>query len=62
MGFLSNLYGGRKEDKALRKVMAHISRILDDERFQTRSLGGGEDASDDPCSTDQPSGCTCASR
>ena len=34
MGFLSNLFGGNKEDKALREAMAHIHRILDDEAFQ----------------------------
>jgi len=34
MGFLSNLFGGNKEDKALREAMAHIHRILDDEKFQ----------------------------
>lgn len=34
MGFLSNLFGGNKEDKALREAMAHIYRILDDEQFQ----------------------------
>ena len=28
MGFLSNLFGGNKEDKALREAMAHIHRIL----------------------------------
>ena len=27
MGFLSNLFGGNKEDKALREAMAHIHRI-----------------------------------
>ena len=34
MGFLSNLFGGNEEDKALREAMAHIHRILDDEKFQ----------------------------
>jgi hypothetical protein len=34
MGFLSNLFGGNKEDKALREALAHIHRILDDEAFQ----------------------------
>lgn len=34
MGFLSNLFGGNKEDKALRDALAHIHRILDDEKFQ----------------------------
>jgi hypothetical protein len=32
MGFLSNLFGGNKEDKALREALAHIHRILDDEK------------------------------
>ena len=34
MGFLSNLFGGNKEDKALREALAHIHRILDDDAFQ----------------------------
>ncbi|WP_156969012.1 hypothetical protein [Arenimonas metalli] len=34
MGFLSNLFGGNKEDKALREVFAHINRIIDDEKYQ----------------------------
>lgn len=34
MGFMSDLFGGNKEDKALREAMAHIHRILDDEKFQ----------------------------
>lgn len=34
MGFLSNLLGGNKEDKALREALAQIHRILDDETFQ----------------------------
>ena len=34
MGFLSNLFGGNKEDNALREALAHIHRILDDEKFQ----------------------------
>ena len=34
MGFLSNLFGGNKKDKALREAMAHIHRILEDEKFQ----------------------------
>lgn len=33
MGFLANLFGGNKE-KALREVLAHIHRILDDQAFQ----------------------------
>ncbi|GAB3727142.1 hypothetical protein GCM10028862_03360 [Luteimonas pelagia] len=34
MGFLSNLFGGNKEEKALREAFARIHRILDDEKFQ----------------------------
>lgn len=34
MGFLSNFFGGSKEDKALRESLAQIHRILDDEKFQ----------------------------
>lgn len=34
MGFLSNLFGGNKEDKALREAFAHIHRLIDDEKFQ----------------------------
>lgn len=34
MGFLSSLFGGNKEEKALRDAFAHISRIIDDEKFQ----------------------------
>lgn len=34
MGLLSNLFGGNKEDKALHEAMAHIHRIIEDERFQ----------------------------
>jgi len=34
MGFLSNLFGGNKEDKELREALAQIHRILDDETFQ----------------------------
>jgi len=34
MGFLSNLFGGNKEDKALREALAHIHRILMTEKFQ----------------------------
>ena len=34
MGFLSSLFGGSKEDKALREALSHIQRILDDEKFQ----------------------------
>lgn len=34
MGFLSSLFGGNKEEKALRDAFTHISRIIDDEKFQ----------------------------
>ena len=34
MKFLSNLFGGNKEDKAVREAFAFIHRILDDEKFQ----------------------------
>lgn len=34
MGFLSDLFGGNKEEKALREAFAHIHRILEDEKFQ----------------------------
>jgi hypothetical protein len=34
MGFLSNLFGGNKEQKALEEAFGHIRRILDDEEFQ----------------------------
>lgn len=34
MGFFSNLFGGNKEEKALRDAFAQIHRILDDEQFQ----------------------------
>lgn len=34
MGFLSGLFGGNKEEKALREALSHIHRILDDEKFQ----------------------------
>ena len=34
MGFLSNLFGGNKEDKALREGIGRIRRILEDEQFQ----------------------------
>ncbi len=38
MGFLSNLFGGNKEDKALREMLAQIHRILDDEKYQLELL------------------------
>ncbi len=34
MGFLSNLFGGSKQDKAIRQAFAHIKRVLEDEEFQ----------------------------
>lgn len=34
MGFLSNLFGGNKEQKALQEAFAHIRRILEDEQYQ----------------------------
>ena len=34
MGFLSSLFGGNKEERALRDAFAHINRIIDDEKFQ----------------------------
>lgn len=34
MGIFSRLFGGNKEDKALRDVFEHIRRILEDEKFQ----------------------------
>lgn len=34
MGFFASLFGGNKQDKALRDAFAHIRRLLDDEAFQ----------------------------
>lgn len=34
MGFISNIFGGNKEQKALQEVFRHIQRILEDEEFQ----------------------------
>lgn len=34
MGFLSGLFGGNKQDKALREALGHIKKILEDEEFQ----------------------------
>ena len=34
MGFLSDLFGGNKEDKAVRQALEQIRRIIDDEKFQ----------------------------
>lgn len=33
MGFLSNLFGGNKEDKAQHDALALINRIIEDEKF-----------------------------
>jgi hypothetical protein len=38
MGFLSNLFGGKKEDKALKEAFDHIHRLIDDEKFQLEML------------------------
>ena len=38
MGFLSNLFGGNKEDKALREAMAHIHRIRACQEFCVRGI------------------------
>jgi hypothetical protein len=38
MGFLSNLFGGNKEDKALREALGLINRMIDDEKFQLELL------------------------
>lgn len=34
MGLLSNLFGGKREESALREALAPILRVLDDEKFQ----------------------------
>ncbi|MBK6359452.1 MAG: hypothetical protein IPF39_05770 [Comamonadaceae bacterium] len=34
MGFLSGLFGGNKQDKALQEAFEHIKRVLEDEEFQ----------------------------
>ena len=34
MGFLSGLFGGNKQDKALKQAFEQIRRILEDEEFQ----------------------------
>tara|TARA_R110001592_G_scaffold143304_1_gene365984 strand:- start:16423 stop:17067 length:645 start_codon:yes stop_codon:yes gene_type:complete len=34
MGFISKLFGGNKEDKALHEAFGQIRRILEDEKFQ----------------------------
>jgi hypothetical protein len=34
MGFISKLFGGNEEDKALREAFEQIRRILEDEKFQ----------------------------
>lgn len=38
MGFFSNLFGGNKEDKALREALGLIHRIIDDEKYQLELL------------------------
>lgn len=38
MGFLSDFFGGKKEDKALREVFEKIRRLLEDENFQIELL------------------------
>jgi hypothetical protein len=38
MGFLSNVFGGNKEDKALREAFGLINRMIDDEKFQLELL------------------------
>ena len=38
MGFLSNLFGGNKQNDALREALAKIHRIIDDEQFQLDML------------------------
>ncbi|MDR2012495.1 MAG: hypothetical protein LBQ20_05530 [Rhodanobacter sp.] len=38
MGFLSNLFVGNKEDKALREALGLIHRIIDDEKYQLELL------------------------
>jgi hypothetical protein len=38
MGFISNLFGGNKEEKALREALGQIHRILEDEEFQLEML------------------------
>ncbi len=34
MGFLSNLFGGNKEESAIQQALAQIRRIIEDEKFQ----------------------------
>lgn len=38
MGFISKLFGGNKEDKALQEALGQIRRILEDEQFQLDML------------------------
>lgn len=38
MGFLSNLFGENKEDKALREALGLMNRMIDDEKFQLELL------------------------
>jgi len=39
MGFLSNLFGEKKEDKALKEALGLIHRILEDEQYQLEMTG-----------------------
>lgn len=38
MGFLSNIFGGKKEDNVLKEAFHRISRILEDEQFQLEMI------------------------
>ena len=38
MGFISNLFGGSKETKALRDALAEVRRLIEDERYQLEVL------------------------
>lgn len=38
MGFISSLFGGNKDERALREALGHIRRILDDEQFQLEMI------------------------
>lgn len=38
MGFFSNLFGGNKEQKALKETLRHIRKILEDEEYQLDML------------------------
>lgn len=39
MGFLSKIFGTKKEDKEISEAFAYINRIIDDENFQNESIG-----------------------